>query len=304
MKLALVLIIAAFAFGQDVLILKHKAPAAGGGGTVATPTDSPGAGTYSTTQTVTLSDATGSSTICYTIDGSTPGASTPGTCNSSPTTTYTTGISVAATTTVKAIGTKAAMTNSGVLSSLYTISAGVSLGVNFRATSGYVTDSGGNTYSLGEAYPTTRGGLTFGWNADSSGSSRDRNSGNDSRLAGMNYGSTSVTGSCASLTTPWFKIDLPNGAGTYKVELASGDPSNAFTESILICDGSTAVATFNGVSTGANSFMDSAGSVHTAANWPANEAKTSMVFAGTSITIMVGYNTANTGLTHVHISQP
>lgn len=93
-----------------------------GGGTVATPTGSPGAGTYGSAQTVTLSDATGSAVICYTTDGSTPAATTPGTCSTG--TTYSTTISVSATTTIKAIGTKAGMTNSGVLSSTYTITGG------------------------------------------------------------------------------------------------------------------------------------------------------------------------------------
>lgn len=94
--------------------------------TVATPTDSPGQGTYSTTQSVTLSDATGSAVICYTTDGSTPGAATPGTCDGAPTQTYSTAISVSVTTTIKAIGTKVGLTNSGVLTSVYTISAGIS----------------------------------------------------------------------------------------------------------------------------------------------------------------------------------
>lgn len=86
--------------------------------TVATPTDSPGAGSYGSTQTVTLSDSTSGATICYTTNGTTPAATTPGTCSTG--TTYSTGISVSATTTVKAIGTKSGMTNSSVLSSTYT----------------------------------------------------------------------------------------------------------------------------------------------------------------------------------------
>ncbi len=119
MRLALFL----FAAGLSAQSLPLGGIPVSSASTVATPTDSPGAGTYSSTQSVTLSDATGSSTICYTIDGSTPGASTPGTCNSSPTTTYSTAISVAATTTIKALGTKTAFVNSGVLTSLYTITA-------------------------------------------------------------------------------------------------------------------------------------------------------------------------------------
>jgi len=112
------------------------------GGAVNTPTDSPGAGTYGTTQSVTLSDSTSGATICYTIDGSTPGAATPGTCDGSPTTTYSTAISVASTTTIKAIGTKAGSVNSGVLSSVYTISPGT---LSLIMTIGVGGNAGGST---------------------------------------------------------------------------------------------------------------------------------------------------------------
>src|ERR1039458_2035801 len=152
MRLILSVFLACSGLSAQMLQGISNAVAAAGGGTpTITPTDSPGAGTYGTTQTVTLSDATGSSTICYTIDGSTPGAATPGTCDSSPTTTYSTGISVAATTTVKAIGTKAAMTNSGVLSSLYTIagpafvSAYGAIKTGDPATYASLTTGSGNT---------------------------------------------------------------------------------------------------------------------------------------------------------------
>jgi hypothetical protein len=136
-------------------------------GTVATPTDSPGAGTYSSTQTVTLSDATGSSTICYTTDGSTPAATTPGTCSTG--TTYSTGFAVASTTTVKAIGTKVAMTNSGVLTSVYTITAPafVNTASNLSGNGGIV---GADSYAS-TAINTTAGDLLAVWWTYSSGSS-------------------------------------------------------------------------------------------------------------------------------------
>ena len=44
----------------------------GGSPTAATPTFSPVAGTYSSTQSVTISTATGGAVLCYTVDGSTP----------------------------------------------------------------------------------------------------------------------------------------------------------------------------------------------------------------------------------------
>lgn len=87
---------------------------------VATPTDAPGAGTYGSGQTVTLNCATSGCVICYSVNGSTPTATTPGTCDGL---TYSTALSVAGTTTVKAIGTKSGLGNSGVLTSVYTIVA-------------------------------------------------------------------------------------------------------------------------------------------------------------------------------------
>jgi hypothetical protein len=83
----------------------------GGGSTVATPTATPGAGTYTSAQSVTLTSTAGAS-IYYTIDGSTP--STSSTLYSSP-------INISVTTTLKAIAVKEGMTNSGIFSALYTI---------------------------------------------------------------------------------------------------------------------------------------------------------------------------------------
>lgn len=81
-----------------------------------TPIDSPGGGTYGSTQSVTLSDAT-AQFINYTTNGSTPACPATGTL-------YTGAISVAVTTTIKAIGCNG-ITGGGVLTSVYTISAGI-----------------------------------------------------------------------------------------------------------------------------------------------------------------------------------
>ncbi|MBQ3717349.1 MAG: chitobiase/beta-hexosaminidase C-terminal domain-containing protein [Paludibacteraceae bacterium] len=82
---------------------------------VATPTFSPAEGTYSSTQSVTISCATTGATIYYTTDDSTPTTSS---------TTYGGAISVSSTTTIKAIATKSGMDNSGVASATYTITGG------------------------------------------------------------------------------------------------------------------------------------------------------------------------------------
>lgn len=80
--------------------------------TVATPTFSPEAGAYTSAQTVTISCATAGAAIRYTLDGSTPTASS---------TLYSSPITISQTTTVKAIGIKSGMDNSYVATAEYTI---------------------------------------------------------------------------------------------------------------------------------------------------------------------------------------
>jgi len=81
--------------------------------TVATPTFSPAAGTYSSTQSVTISDSTSGATVYYTTDGSTPTASS---------TKYTAAITVSSTETISAIAVASGYNNSAVASAAYTIS--------------------------------------------------------------------------------------------------------------------------------------------------------------------------------------
>ena len=78
----------------------------------ATPTLSPVAGVYKTTQSVTLGCTTTSAVIHYTTDGSTPTGSSP---------TYSSAISVSSTTTIKAIAVKSGYQDSEVATATYTI---------------------------------------------------------------------------------------------------------------------------------------------------------------------------------------
>lgn len=87
--------------------------------TVAMPTPSPAAGTFTSTVSVALATVTAGGTICYTVDGSTPVAATAGACSHGST--YSAPISVAGSTTIKALGTLSGDTNSGVFSGVYTI---------------------------------------------------------------------------------------------------------------------------------------------------------------------------------------
>lgn len=77
-----------------------------------TPTFTPGAGTYTSSQNVTISCATNEAVIHYTTDGSTPTASSP---------TYNGAITVSEDMTIKAIATKANYGNSEVASAAYKI---------------------------------------------------------------------------------------------------------------------------------------------------------------------------------------
>ncbi len=79
---------------------------------VATPTFSPAAGTYSTAQTVTISDSTSGATIYYTTNGSSPTTASP---------VYSSAITVSSTETLKALATETGYTNSAVGSAAYTL---------------------------------------------------------------------------------------------------------------------------------------------------------------------------------------
>jgi hypothetical protein len=79
---------------------------------VATPTFSPVAGTYTSAQSVTISDTTQNATIYYTTDGSTP---------SSTSTQYSGAISVGSSETINAIATASGDSDSDVATAAYTI---------------------------------------------------------------------------------------------------------------------------------------------------------------------------------------
>lgn len=87
---------------------------------VGTPTFSPVAGTYGSTQTVSLSTTTSGATICYTTDGTIPTES-GNVCLGGTTQTYTTGLTVSSNQTIKALGTKSGLTDSSVASATYVI---------------------------------------------------------------------------------------------------------------------------------------------------------------------------------------
>jgi len=112
----------------------------------ATPTFSPAAGNYSSSQSVTISDSTAGAAIVYTTDGSTPTASS---------TAYTGAITVSSSETIKAIATATGYTTSAVASAAYTITPSNTISV--------VTNANGNITSIPPENGTAS--ATFSYNA-------------------------------------------------------------------------------------------------------------------------------------------
>jgi hypothetical protein len=99
--------------------------------TAATPTFNPLPGTFSSTQSVTLSDTTPGAVIHYTTNGTAPGATSP---------VYSTPISVSTTTTIEAIAIATGYNNSLVATGVYTISPVNSGGTVVNLSSYYNVD--------------------------------------------------------------------------------------------------------------------------------------------------------------------
>ena len=87
--------------------------------TIDAPTFSPAAGTYTTTQSVTISTTTTGAILCYTTDGSTPSCDSTPSCSSGAL--YSSPVSIATTTTLKALACKAGNQYSAVGTGSYTI---------------------------------------------------------------------------------------------------------------------------------------------------------------------------------------
>lgn len=169
-------------------------------------------------------------------------------------------------------------------------------GFNFRATDSYVTDGADETYVRGntDAYPTTRNGVTFGWE-DSIGGAIDRASGNDRRLAGINYTST---------TNHRFRVDLP-ATGDYTVALAMGDAASSQEAKWAWKDDTTTLGSIshNGT-TAANYFYDPTDTEYTNLTWPGSNTAVQYTFATTIFRVQTnGTLFVNPTIAHVFLSQ-
>jgi hypothetical protein len=168
------------------------------------------------------------------------------------------------------------------------------LTVDFRATSGFVSDPSGATFLLDEQYPIARAGQTFGWLSATGANSRDRNATIDARLAGINFRSTLGT----------FQLDLPS-AGTYIVRVAMGDDAiQALGSQITIRDGSTTLLTLGPNDLSAATFMDAAGKQWSDSIWPVTNIAMPVTFAGTTFSLDLQSATSNGVIASVQIAGP
>jgi hypothetical protein len=161
----------------------------GGGGTVATPTFSPVAGTYTSTQNVTITCSTGASSIYFTTDGTTPTFPITGT-----TTLYTGPVSVASSETLKAIGVATGLTNSAVGTAVYVINTGSTV-PNITALQGGTTES---------TLPAKVSGSPAAYVALNVGSQAAGYSFNDPVTGVLNWKLTDNTHPGAGFYSPWY----------------------------------------------------------------------------------------------------
>src|SRR5579859_5349176 len=122
---------------------------------VAAPTFSPGGGSYTSAQSVTISTTTSGASIRYTTDGSTP-SETAGTLYSGP-------VTISSTATLKAIAYESGMSDSSVSSATYSFGPGP---LAIAATSESGDDGGGHTVAM-----TIDGNFGTYWQSTTNGTS-------------------------------------------------------------------------------------------------------------------------------------
>ncbi len=173
-------------------------------------------------------------------------------------------------------------------------------GLNFRASSGYVTDGSGETYVIDtDSGSFTRGGISMTLGGTSiSGNGRDRIAIIDRRLAGLVFQANG-----GAVTT--LAITLPDGPGTYNVWVALGDDSSQHTnQKLVIKDNTTTKLTITGNMSAASRWFDANGVERNSSTWPtfakggASEASgaASVAFSSSSMVLEWG-NTTGTSLT-------
>jgi hypothetical protein len=186
------------------------------------------------------------------------------------------------------------------------------VGLNFRSTSGYVTEASNEIYVLGETSSTTRTSssgvsVTFQWTTGTP-TALDRDT-THRRLAGMNY--SGVGGGEKIFTIDLSSVTGYDGASALDVYAAHGDPLAGWTPVVDYRDNATSFGGFTQATGGANRFDDATGVAQTSqANWIANASgdsggnKVSRTFSSSSFRVSVGAGSVDLSmLTHLRLMQ-
>lgn len=166
-------------------------------------------------------------------------------------------------------------------------------GLNFRGLFSFIEDGAGDTFCVGDVYPTTRVGFTFGFSADRSSNGRDRNASVDPRIAGLVF---QPAGSTVD-----FRLDLPE-TGTYRIRAAFGDTDNAQEHSVIFKDDTTSFATISKVSTSAGQHLDATGTAYSSANWPTSNSYIQHTFTSTILRLTLSAADAGAATCIQHLS--
>jgi hypothetical protein len=151
-------------------------------------------------------------------------------------------------------------------------------GLSFRQTDAFVTDVSPATSEIGQAvnYPrTTPQGNTVGWETVvSTIQVRNRQAGNDARLAGLAFPNTSTD-------VVKYRIDLP-AAGSYNMRWASGDGSYTTSAVVSLYDTTTLLTALStGTTSAAQTFKDATDVEWTNVTWPGSNVAITKTFAST-----------------------
>jgi hypothetical protein len=155
--------------------------------------------------------------------------------------------------------------------------------INFRNTSGYVTDGTGETYSInGDTYPTVRDSQTFGLSSGTI-DTANRDSGQDRRIAGINHHANNGSQSQYRM--------LLDASGTYDCRIALGDAGGgqAYQYLQIKDNDSTTLLTLD-ISTGTanNEFVDAAGNKWDQADWPGSNVAVELTFTTANVYMYLG----------------
>lgn len=174
-------------------------------------------------------------------------------------------------------------------------------GINFRNTSGFVTDGTGDTYEIIDApadYPrTTPQGVTVGWE-QAIGFTRNRNAGNDPRLAGSASTSTVTNGGVQN-----FRIDL-DASGSHDITIAAGDAAYTAHVKLELFDGTTSLGVLVpvGATSAGNKFFDATGTELSAAAWPGSNTPVTKTFSGAICRFRIGDGANACAIAHVAVT--